>query len=204
MKVRSTKCESPHRSIMGKYEVTQAQWQVVMGSTPSHFKGDNLPVEQVSWDDCQAFCRKLNARLKRVGSRFRVRLPSEAEWEYACRAGSSTRFSFGDSDGALANYAWYTENSSRTRSVGQKRANAWGLYDMHGNVWEWCEDVYNESYGRAPGDGSASTTYGEGLRMFRGGSWYSVANLCRTAQRGWSAPGNRDSVIGFRVVAGIP
>jgi formylglycine-generating enzyme required for sulfatase activity len=123
---------------MGKYEVTQEQWRAVMGDNPSYFTGnDNLPVEQVSWDDVQEFIRKLNAK----EGTDKYRLPSEAEWEYACRAGTTTRYSFGDSESRLGEYAWYTDNSgSKTHPVGQKKPNPWGLYDMHGNVWEWVLD----------------------------------------------------------------
>jgi formylglycine-generating enzyme required for sulfatase activity len=123
---------------LGVTPVTQEQHERVMGSNPSHFKGKNLPVETVSWDDCQAFCAKM-AEL--TGEQ--IRLPSEAQWEYACRAGTRTRFSFGDDEEDLDDYAWHYGNSkSCAHPVGQKLPNPWGLYDMHGNVWEWCEDVY--------------------------------------------------------------
>ena len=133
---------------MGRYEVTQAQWQAVMGNNPSNFKGcDQCPVETVSWDDAQEFIRKLNAQ----NDGYKYRLPSEAEWEYACRAGTT-----GDYAGNLDEMAWYGKNSGgKTHSVGQKQANGLGLYDMHGNVWEWVEDRYHHNYNRAPTDGSA-------------------------------------------------
>ncbi|MBI4570177.1 MAG: formylglycine-generating enzyme family protein, partial [Planctomycetes bacterium] len=143
-------CEGPQHRVnvsaflMGKYEVTQHQWQAVMGSNPSEFTNAGLdaPVETVSWDDCQKFCEKAG-----------LRLPSEAEWEYACRAGTTTRYSFGDAESALAEYAWHDANSGgTTHPVGQKKPNGWGLYDMHGNVWEWCEDWYHDSYNGAPTD----------------------------------------------------
>jgi eukaryotic-like serine/threonine-protein kinase len=130
------------------YEVTQGEYERVMGTNPSHFKGDpRLPVETVSWQDAMTFCERLSA-LPAERSAGRVyRLPTEAEWEYACRAGSTTIYSFGDSEGSLGDYAWYDSNSgSKTHPVGQKRPNAWGLYDMHGNVWEWCSDWYDGSY----------------------------------------------------------
>lgn len=144
---------------IGKYPVTQAQWRAVMGkkwlsmadNNPSQFKGDNLPVEHVSWDDAVKFCKAIS---QRTGGAYR--LPSEAEWEYACRGGSNGRYCFGDDYALLGEYAWYDENSgNQTHPVGRKKPNAWGLYDMHGNVWEWCEDVWHENYNGAPTDGSA-------------------------------------------------
>lgn len=121
---------------LGVHPVTQAQWRAVMGSNPSWFKGDNLPVENVSWYDCQAFCKKLGGL---------VRLPTEAEWEYACRAGTTTVYHTGDDEEALSRAGWYYTNSGgQTRPVGELTPNAWGLYDMHGNVWEWCADWHDE------------------------------------------------------------
>ena len=118
---------------IGKYPITQKQYQSVMRNNPSNFKGDNLPVEQVSWDDAVAFCKKLS---EITGQK--ISLPSEAQWEYACRAGSTGKYCFGDDVNQLENYAWYNENSgSKTHPVGEKLANSWGLHDMHGNVWEW-------------------------------------------------------------------
>lgn len=179
---------------MGKYEVTQAQWQAVMGSNPSEFKGDNLPVENVSWNDAQEFIGKLNAR--NVG--YVYRLPSEAEWEYACRAGTS-----GDYAGNLDAMAWYDGNSnSTTHPVGSKQPNSFGLFDMHGNVYEWCEDWNHGSYAGAPTDGSAWLSGGEQKsRVLRGGSWGSLATRLRSAYRYYFAPDTRGSNIGFRVVA---
>jgi formylglycine-generating enzyme required for sulfatase activity len=180
---------------MGVYEVTQAQWQAVMGSNPSHFTGDlNRPVEQVSWNDCQAFCQKVSAKTGKT-----VRLPTEAEWEYACRAGSTGRYSFGDSDSALGNYAWYYDNSGNTtHPVGQKQPNAWGLYDMHGNVWEWCQDWYGPY-----SSGSVTDPSGPGsgeYRVLRGGSWYYIPPFCRAAVRRRLTPDNRWNNSGVRVV----
>ena len=182
---------------MGRFEVTQAQWQSVMGNNPSSFKGDlaepyiKLPVEHVSWDDAQEFIRKLNE----MNDAYRYRLPSEAEWEYACRAGTT-----GDYAGTLNDMAWYAENSeNRTHPVGQKQPNAWGLFDMHGNVWEWCEDWYHETYSGAPTDGSAWLSGGEHkYRVLRGGSWNYYA---RSAIRVYFPPDWRNDAYGFRVVA---
>jgi len=131
---------------MGKHEVTQEVWEKVMGANPSEFKGAKNPVECVSWDDCQDFLKKLNASGKAQGT---FRLPTEAEWEYACRAGTKSRFCSGDADAGLADYAWYDGNSGRTtHPVGTRKPNAWGLFDCHGNVWEWCADWYEEDYYR--------------------------------------------------------
>jgi formylglycine-generating enzyme required for sulfatase activity len=182
---------------MGKYEVTQGQWQSVMGNNPSLFKdcGGNCPVEQVSWDDAQSFINKLNES----NDGFRYRLPTEAEWEYACRAGTT-----GDYAGTLSEMAWYSENSGgKTHAVGGKQPNAWGLADMHGNVWEWCQDGYHETYYAAPTDGSAWLSGGEQkYRVLRGGSWGFVANGTRSAGRnGYFSPVYRNGNIGFRVVA---
>jgi formylglycine-generating enzyme required for sulfatase activity len=180
---------------MGKYEVTQAQWQAVMGNNPSHFKNcDNCPVEQVSWDDTQYFLTKLNDR--NDGSHYR--LPSEAEWEYACRAGTT-----GDYAGDLDLMAWYRRNSDpfRTHPVGSKQSNAWGLYDMHGNVFEWCQDWLDEEYYRnSPSSDPQGSSSGQG-RVLRGGSWYIDAGDLRSAYRGWTAPDKRSDFCGFRVVA---
>jgi formylglycine-generating enzyme required for sulfatase activity len=137
---------------LGIYPVTQREWKAVMDDNPSYFKGDDMPVEQVSWDDVQEFIKKLN---EKEGT-DRYRLPSEAEWEYACRVGTTSRYSFGDDESKLGDYAWYDDNSGdKTHPVGQKKPNSWGLYDMHGNVWEWVQDKWHDSYGGAPTDGSA-------------------------------------------------
>jgi len=184
---------------MGSYEVTQAQWRAVMGSNPSNFKGDDLPVEEVSWDDVQEFIKKLNAK----ESTDKYRLPSEAEWEYACRTGTTTRYSFGDSDSNLGEYAWYSDNSGgQTHPVGQKKPNPWGLYDMHGNVWEWVQDVSHRSYDGAPTDGSAWAGSGSD-HVLRGGSWGSYARDCRSSVRYYYYYYDRDhrgNNLGFRLV----
>jgi formylglycine-generating enzyme required for sulfatase activity len=186
-----------HGFWLGKYEVTQAQWEKVMGTNPSYFKGDlNLPVDSVSWNDCQEFIKKLNAQGE--GS---FRLPSEAEWEYACRAGVRTRYSFGDSNSQLDDYAWFYDNSgSGTHPVGKKKPSAWGLYDMHGNVWEWCQDWFHSSYTGAPTDGSAWESPESYSRVLRGGSWNVLPGACRAAYRSYSNPDIRLDSIGFRLL----
>jgi formylglycine-generating enzyme required for sulfatase activity len=178
---------------MGKYEVTQGQWQAVMGSNPSHFKecGSNCPVEMVSWDDAQAFINKLNE----TNDGFKYRLPSEAEWEYACRTGTTVDY--------LDSTAWYSANSgSKTHPVGAKQPDGFGLYDMHGNVSEWCQDWYHPSYDGAPSDGSAWLSGGEHqFRVLRGGSWLDDAPVLRSATRNLYSPDYRFNFFGFRVVA---
>ncbi|MBT3192574.1 MAG: SUMF1/EgtB/PvdO family nonheme iron enzyme [Verrucomicrobia bacterium] len=188
---------------MGKYEVTQEQWEQVMGRNPSNFKGVKNPVEQVSWADCQGFLQKLNG----TGVEGNFRLPTEAEWEYACRAGTTTVFHYGeDLDASMANFngnypygrGRKGEYRKKTVQVGSFKPNAWGLYDMHGNVWEWCQDWYGDypSGGATDPRGASS---GSG-RVLRGGSWYVYARDCRSASRVGSAPSVRGFVIGFRVL----
>jgi formylglycine-generating enzyme required for sulfatase activity/serine/threonine protein kinase len=175
---------------MGKYEVTQEQWEAVMGNNPSNFKGAQNPVEKVSWNNATEFCRKTGTRL-----------PTEAEWEYACRAGTTTKYSSGDSDSDLNGVAWYFGNSGRqTHTVGQKAANPWGLYDMHGNVWEWCADWYADSYYQnSPGNDPTGPPSGS-ARVLRGGSWYDSPGVCRSAFRNWFTPDYRNfNFFGFRV-----
>ena len=186
---------------MGKYEVTQEQYQAVMGKNPSNFKGGKNPVEMVSWNDATDFCRKLTDKVGRASSPAKsFRLPTEAEWEYACRAGSTTRFCFGDSDNGLDEYAWYTANSgSKTHPVGEKKPNEWGLYDMHGNVWEWCGDWYADKYGAGAAKNPAGASSGSN-RVRRGGSWYYPARYCRSALRNRNAPGFTNRDLGFRAV----
>ena len=190
---------------LGKYPVTQAQWTAVMGSNPSKFKGSNRPVEGVSWYDAQKFIRKLNAA---AGSR-KYRLPTEAEWEYAARAGSSTVYSFGNDSSQLRNYAWYVDNSNRqTHPVGQLKPNKWGLYDMLGNVMEWVQDWYSDEYyqnspARDPKGPRSGSYQGRPVekRVARGGGWYSRAEDCRCAYR-FSEPINsrRGGILGFRLL----
>ena len=180
---------------MQSTETTQAQWKAVMGENPSRFKGDDNPVENVSWDDVQDFIGFLN---KKEGE-GKYRLPTEAEWEYACRAGGRGLFSFGDSISGLGEYAWCGSNSmQKTHPVAGKRPNAWGLYDMHGNVWEWCQD----RKGPYP-SGSAVDPKGPesgSLRVFRGGGYYFIPAFCRSAFRNAFGPDFNSDFIGFRLV----
>ena len=185
---------------LGKYPVTQEQYQAVMGHNPSNFKSffkdtSKNPVEKVSWNDAQEFCRRLS---EKTGKKYR--LPSEAEWEYACRAGTQTRYYFGNNEYQLGEYAWYEENSdSKTHPVGQKKPNNWGLYDLHGNVWEWCEDGWHGNYENAPKDGSSWNDSQRSMRPLRGGSWYSYSGGCRSALRdGFGADYGYD-FYGFRL-----
>ena len=187
---------------MGVTEVTQAQWKAVMGYNRSHFKGQNLPVEMVSWYGALDFCRKLTEMERKAGRLSdceEYRLPTEAEWEYACRAGTKTAYSFGDSANDLIDYAWFAKNSlNRTHPVGRKKPNPWGLYDMYGNVLEWCQDWYGEYPAvvqedpKGPPDGN--------YRVVRGGCWYLDKWSCRSASRGRSMPGLAGFNNGFRVV----
>ena len=192
---------------MGKYEVTQAQWRALMGTNPSEFAGDELPVERVKWSAAQEFLRRLNAK----NDGYIYRLPSEAEWEYACRAGTTTPFAYGASlSSSLANFDGgqpYGDtpkgvNREKTTPVGSFPPNAWGLYDMHGNVFEWCEDKYHDSYEGAPMDGSAWMRGGVSeWRVLRGGSYFDNANALRSASRERLYLDICDPFIGFRVVA---
>jgi formylglycine-generating enzyme required for sulfatase activity len=205
---------------LGKTEVTQRQWEAVMGSNPSNFGDDDLPVESVSWDDCQAFCRRLNEKLTSpcfakvtagAGILSCFRIPTEAEWEYACRAGTETVFCYGDVlDATLASYnghypyggAAKSVYRARTTTVGSFRPNAWGLYDMHGNVWEWCADRYGDysEYGTTDLAGTAAGAD----RVIRGGSWSFFARGCRSAARCRIDPSGRRFDIGFRLAGGLP
>jgi formylglycine-generating enzyme required for sulfatase activity len=202
--------ELPHQVTLrkgfycGKYPVTQGQWQAVMGETPSHSKaaGAEAPVEQVSWEDCQGFLKKLCQREDvREGT---YRLLTEAEWEYACRAGTATLFCYGDSlSPSQANFdgnypyggAAKGEYRETTTAVGQFKANGWGLYELHGSAWEWCNDGYGEYAGATdpagPGWGSS--------RVLRGGSWFNRGVFCRSAYRYGYEPGIRYDGLGFRL-----
>lgn len=178
-------------------EVTQGQWRAVMGTNPSHFNscGNDCPVEKVSWNDIQDFLRKLNQR--ESGNKYR--LPTEAEWEYAARAGTTTRFSFGDSERDLGSYAWYWSNSgSKTHAVGQKLPNPWGLYDMHGNVWEWCQDWEGDYPSGSVTDPKGPSRGSD--RVIRGGSWSDAPSRVRSANQFRRSPGGRRYSIGFRLL----
>ncbi|NEP15433.1 MAG: formylglycine-generating enzyme family protein [Leptolyngbya sp. SIO4C1] len=193
--------------LMGRYPVTQVQWRIVAGydrigkdldPAPSRFKGDVLPVEQVSWEDATEFCRRLAAKTGKAYS-----LPSEAQWEYACRAGTQTAYHFGDR--LTAELANYRGTMNQTSEVGHYPANRWGLHDMHSNVWEWCEDHWHKTYAGAPEDGTAwiSSDESENSRVLRGGSWNLNPEFCRSADRLRGAPGLGVSDSGFRVVCGL-
>jgi len=195
--------EQPQHSVsirsfsLGKFEVTQEQWWAVMGTLPSNFKlqGRNLPVEQVSWNDVQEFVQKLS---KKTGQIYR--LPTEAEWEYAARAGTQTSFSFGNNDYQLSEHAWFKSNSvNQTRPVGEKLPNSFGIHDMHGNVWDWTQDCWNGSYVNAPTDGSAWISGDCYRRVLRGGSWINFSLHLRSESRGDGYTGYRDRNIGLRV-----
>ncbi len=196
---RKTKLDSYH---IGKYEVTQAQWKAVMGTDPSYFKGDNLPVEQVSWAEAQEFCKKLS---EKTGKKYV--LPTEAQWEYAARGGvhkTKTKYA-GSNDIEAA--AWYRENSYDlgyshpdygTHPVGTKKANALSLYDMSGNVWEWCSDWYMDGYDKAD-DLNPQGPAGGAYRVVRGGCWIYNAGYCRVSARLNVDPDFRNADLGFRV-----
>jgi formylglycine-generating enzyme required for sulfatase activity len=194
--------EKPSHSVtlsgyyIGKYEVTQAQWKAVMGSSnnPSYFKGDNLPVEKVSWDDAKDFISKLNAK---TGKNFR--LPTEAEWDYAARGGNRSKGYKYSGSNSLGNVGWYWDNSGKTtHAVGQKTPNELGIYDMSGNVWECCNDWYgNYSSSSQTNPAGANTS---SYRVSRGGGWSNVAASCRVANRNCYTPDLRYIHLGFRLV----
>nr|WP_321498668.1 SUMF1/EgtB/PvdO family nonheme iron enzyme [uncultured Methanolobus sp.] len=202
---------------LSKFPVTQKQWITVMGTNPSRFKDNtDRPVEMVSWYDVQQFIAKLNS----IENTNKYRLPSEAEWEYACKADTTTRYSFGNNKLKLDDYAWYSNNSEgETHPVGKKKPNSWGLHDMHGNVWEWCQDEWHDSYENAPSDGScwlSTSKYNNSIfnlfssnnknvdhstaRIKRGGSWNYNDKECRSASRSSTLPENSGFSISFRLV----
>ena len=183
---------------MGKYQVTQEVWELVMGNNPARFKGSKRPVEEVSWHDVQDFIKKLN---KETGKKFR--LPTESEWEYAARGGSYRQdYRYAGSD-RLKQVGWYEKNSdNQTQEVGKLMANELGLYDMIGNVWEWCEDDWHNNYNRGPIDGSAWIDGPKrgAYRVLRGGSYFNYAVFCRSTNRYWNEPDGRSDALGFRLV----
>jgi formylglycine-generating enzyme required for sulfatase activity len=203
-------CESPQHQVTvpafyaGKYPITQAQWQAVMGNNPSYYMYEKRPVERVSWDMAVEFCGKLS---QKTGKKYR--LLSEAEWEYACRARTTTPFHFGETiTPELVNYDGYKpyanaptglDRRCQTISVGRFPPNAFGLYDMHGHVWEWCSDRWHKNYRAAPTDGSSWETGTDNKRVLRGGSWYEYVVLCRCAYRYWNSADSRCMQWGFRV-----
>ena len=201
--------------------VTQSMWEEVMDDSPTIYFAatNNYPVNSISWNDCQKFIAKLNV----LYPDHTYRLPSESEWEYACRAGTTTKYYWGDSDSksVMGRYCWYGEdwNSGSTHPVAQKEPNAWGLYDMSGNVKEWCEDRWHDSYNEdledfvegmlheaqykgMPVDGSAWTSGSSSLRVLRGGGWFDLASYCRSASRDYCGPGGSSVNLGFRLVRG--
>ncbi len=191
---------------MGEFEVTQAEYQALMGSNPSNFSGANLPVEQVSWNDARAYCTALTAQemaLDNVPAGMEYRLPTEAEWEYACRAGTTTEYNVGADlicADARFGYSYHSSSScssSSTVDVGGYAANAFGLYDMHGNVYEWCLDTYA---GYSSGAVTDPFVTGGSVRVLRGGSWFNDSSDCRSASRFVSSPGDSYYDLGFRVV----
>jgi len=216
--------ESPQHRVtikpffMGKFAVTQAQYQAIMGKNPSNFKGEKRPVEQVNWNEATKFCQKLTQKTGRT-----YRLPSEAEWEYACRAGTTTPFHFGETITTdLANYRGIDvlekgrlypgnygngpkgEFREQTTDVGSFFANAFGLYDMHGNVWEWCQDTWHDNYNNAPNDGNAWISFNLfGCRVIRGGSYFTIPEACRSAKCFKGNPVIHNIDVGFRVVCGV-
>ncbi|UZQ54046.1 formylglycine-generating enzyme family protein [Trichothermofontia sichuanensis B231] len=189
---------------MSKYPITQRQYQAIMGNNPSDFKGDlDCPVERVSWNDAKAFCKKLSQEPVMAGQK--VYLPSEAQWEYACRAGTTTKFWFGNSDNDLGKHAWYDGNSGRrTHSVYEKakeHENFWGLVDMHGHVWEWCADNWTNNTNELPNDGTRLTKGGNSsLHPIRSGLCNESTGNCRASYRGYFSSVDYYFYLGFQVV----
>jgi len=193
--------------LMGKFAVTQKQWRIVAGDfdwsetvlppEPSFFKGNQHPVERITWYEAVEFCNRLTLKFGRT-----FRLPTEAEWEYACRAGSTNSFFFDETKEAIGDYAWYNENSGHhTHPVGQKLPNPWGLYDIVGNAWEWCQDRWHRTYDGAPNDNSPwlEDSVNEG-RLLRGASWNAFPGACRSTPRNRMLPSYRAFYYGLRVV----
>lgn len=199
-----------HSYWMGKHETTQGEWHKIMGTRPwREVKdgkiGDHYPATSVTWDDAREFCRKLTHRERQAGrliAGWIYELPTEAQWEYACRAGTTTPFSFGSDDRNLGEYAWFEKNAFEAgekyaHAVGQKKPNPWGLHDIHGNVWEWCRDRYADAL---PGGRDPEVTERGFLRVVRGGGWGLNHWFCRSAYRNWMSPDFELANLGFRVV----
>ncbi|MCE9561435.1 MAG: SUMF1/EgtB/PvdO family nonheme iron enzyme [Planctomycetes bacterium] len=186
---------------IGIYPVTQAQWKAaLMGSEPSNFPGPDRPVEQVLWEESRKFCRQMTRQLK---GRAEVRLPTQAQWEYACKAGSTSDYNIGDGEESLQKAGWYEGNSGKeTHPVGQLAPNAWGIHDMHGNIWEWCLDWYAEYSAEDQTDPGGPETGSD--RVFRGGGWGDSAKFCRSTYRSWFDPAVRYDALGFRIVMVLP
>lgn len=196
-----------HKFAIGKYEVPQNLWEAVMGENPSRWKGPRNSVEMLTHDDAVTFCEKVTELLraaKLIDAKQRVRLPTEAEWEYCCRAGTTSVYSFGDDAKALGEYAWFTGNAAgNDPPVGAKKPNAWGLYDLHGYLWEWCADTWHDDYTHAPTDGSAWIEKKSGVmpdRVVRGGSWQDTADECTSTFRQRFKADTRDPGLGLRCV----
>lgn len=190
---------------IARYEVPQNLWQAVLGADPSRWRGPRNSVEMLSWDDAVEFCRRATDQLraaKLIGPKQVVRLPSEAEWEYAARAGTTTRYSFGDDLAELDAHAWSTRNAAgNDPPVGAKKPNAWQLFDVHGYLWEWCADVWHDDYKGAPTDGRAWTSGGDATqRVLRGGSWKDPAERLTSSYRRAAPRELKDDAVGLRCV----
>lgn len=193
-----------HRFEIARYEVPQNLWQAVMGHNPSRWKGQRNSVEMLSYDDAVGFCRRVTAAMRQaklIAADEVVRLPSEAEWEYAARAGSKDRYSFGGDAAKLGDFAWYHGNAAgNDPPVGAKKPNAWKLYDVHGYLWEWCADRWHNDYDGAPADGSAWADGRDSRRVLRGGSWKDEADRLTSTYRRAAGPTLRDDAVGLRCV----
>lgn len=189
---------------IAKYEVTQELYEAIMGKNPSRWKGKRNSVEMMSWDEANDFCKKVTAELRQkklIGDKKVIRLPSEAEWEYACRAGTTTAYSFGDDVKQLGDFAWFNGNAKgNDPPVGAKKPNPWELYDMHGYVWEWCADAWHPSYEGAPADASVWDAKDAKERVIRGGAWSAPAEAAQSAFRFKAKTEAKSDGIGFRCV----